>query len=85
MGAFITGLADPAPLQRGMFDRTAHHSVVQEPSSRTPEQVVAAHANRLDAIRAQVRAARRQQPPRPAAAPPRAGVPRSSGRPPLTR
>lgn len=65
VGAFITGLADPAPLQRGMFDRTAHHSVVQEPSPHTPEQVVAAHANRLDAIRAQVRAARRQQPPAP--------------------
>ncbi|WP_407549060.1 DUF317 domain-containing protein [Streptomyces sp. Pv4-95] len=60
VGAFITALADPAPLQRGMFDRTAHHSVVQQPSPLAPEQVVDAHTSRLDALRAQARAARRR-------------------------
>ncbi|MEU6964256.1 DUF317 domain-containing protein [Streptomyces chrestomyceticus] len=74
VAAFITGLADPAPLQRGMFDRTAHHSVVQEPSPHTPEQVVAAHANRLNAIRVQARATRRQQPARPTTASPMTGA-----------
>nr|WP_322784886.1 hypothetical protein [Streptomyces justiciae] len=44
-----------------MYERTAHHSVVQEPSPLTPQQIVAAHTRRLDAIRAQARAARRQQ------------------------
>ncbi|MDT0382559.1 DUF317 domain-containing protein [Streptomyces sp. DSM 42041] len=58
--AFACALADPAPLQRGMHDRTADFHVHQEPSPLTPEQVVAAHTSRLDAIRAQVRAARRQ-------------------------
>ncbi|MFD5111677.1 DUF317 domain-containing protein [Streptomyces sp. NPDC058391] len=67
VGAFITALANTAPLQRGMFDRTAHHSVVQKPSPLTPEQVVAAHTTRLDTVRAQVRAARRRQEPNPAA------------------
>lgn len=67
--AFVTSLADPAPLQRGMYERTAHHSVVQEPSALTPQQVVAAHTSRLDMIRAQARAARPQQPPTTAQAP----------------
>ncbi|MER0445799.1 DUF317 domain-containing protein [Streptomyces sp. Edi4] len=59
--AFVTALADPAPLQRAMFDRTAHHSVVQQPSPHTPQQTVDAHATRIDALRAQSRAARRQR------------------------
>ncbi|TQK98983.1 uncharacterized protein DUF317 [Streptomyces puniciscabiei] len=62
VNAFVTALADPAPLQRGMYDRTAHYSVVQQPSPLTPQQVVAAHTARLDALRAQARAARRRQP-----------------------
>ncbi|MEV0472525.1 DUF317 domain-containing protein [Streptomyces prunicolor] len=61
VGAFVAALADTAPLQRGMHDRTAHYSTVQQPSQLTPQQVVAAHASRLDVIRAQARAARRQQ------------------------
>jgi hypothetical protein len=64
--AFATALADPAPLQRAMFDRTAHHSVVQDASPLTPQQVVDAHTNRLNVIRAQARAARRPPQPNPA-------------------
>jgi hypothetical protein len=74
--AFVAALADPAPLQRGMYDRTAHYSAVKQPSQLTPQHVVAAHTSRLDAIRAQARAARRQQPgPRPAATQPPAPAP----------
>lgn len=80
VGAFITALANTAPLQRGMFDRTAHHSVVQKPSPLTPEQVVAAHTARLDTIRAQARAARRQQRPIPATALATTGIARPATR-----
>ncbi|MFJ9707315.1 DUF317 domain-containing protein [Streptomyces sp. NPDC101234] len=31
VNAFVTALADPSPLQRGIHDRTAHYSAVQEP------------------------------------------------------
>ncbi|MCC2275582.1 DUF317 domain-containing protein [Streptomyces sp. ET3-23] len=75
--AFVTALADPAPLQRGMYERTAHHSVVQQPSLLTPQQVVEAHTARLDALRAQARAVRRQQ-PKAAAAPAKAGTTRAT-------
>ena len=61
VSAFVTALADIAPLQRAMYDRTAHYSAVQEPSLLTPQQVVEAHAARLDALRTQARAARRPQ------------------------
>lgn len=71
--AFVTALTDTGPLQRGMYDRTAHYSVVQEPSPLSPQQVVAAHTARLDALRTRARAARRRQ--RPAAA--RAAAPPS--------
>lgn len=57
--AFIITLADRAPLQRGMYDRTAH-GAVQKPSPLTPEQVVEAHAARLAGIRRQARGVRRQ-------------------------
>lgn len=60
IAAFVTALTDTAPLQRGMHDRTAHYSVVQQPSPLTPAQVVAAHTTRLDALRAQARADRRR-------------------------
>ncbi|KUN00041.1 hypothetical protein AQI95_35970 [Streptomyces yokosukanensis] len=76
VNAFVTALADPAPLQRGMYDRTAHHSVVQQPSPLTPEQVVAAHTARLDAVRAQTRTAARRRQPKPATAPAHAGAAR---------
>nr|WP_316043953.1 DUF317 domain-containing protein [Streptomyces sp. QL37] len=69
VGAFAAALADPAPLQRAMYDRTAHYSAVQSRSLLTPEDVVAAHSTRLDAIRAQARAARRQQRTQPAVTP----------------
>ncbi|WP_342745294.1 DUF317 domain-containing protein [Streptomyces colonosanans] len=61
VNAFVAALADPAPLQRGMYDRTAHHSVTKEPSPLRPEQVVEAHKTRLNMIRARARTARRQQ------------------------
>ncbi|MCZ4103068.1 DUF317 domain-containing protein [Streptomyces sp. SID13666] len=67
--AFVTALIDPAPLQRAMFDRTAHYSAVQQPSPLTPQQVVDAHTTRINTIRAQTRAARRQKQPTPATAP----------------
>ncbi|MFE9905032.1 DUF317 domain-containing protein [Streptomyces achromogenes] len=57
--AFVTALADTAPLQRGMYDRTAHHSVTQQRSTVTPEQIIHAHKARLSSLRAQARAARR--------------------------
>ncbi|MEU9288347.1 DUF317 domain-containing protein [Streptomyces sp. NPDC048275] len=59
--AFATGLADPAPLQRGMYDRTAHYNAVQEPSPLRPQQVVDAHTARIESLRARARSARRQQ------------------------
>ncbi|WP_405884351.1 DUF317 domain-containing protein [Streptomyces sp. NBC_01384] len=59
--AFVTALADPAPLQRGMFDRTATYGVTQKPSPLTPEQTVHAHATRVKALRARARPTRRQQ------------------------
>lgn len=67
--AFVTALADPAPLQRGMFEPTAHYSAVQEPSRMTPQQVVDAHVQRVRALRAQARAARRRTRPEPAITP----------------
>lgn len=66
--AFVAALIDPAPLQRAMFDRTAHYSVVQQPSPLTPQHVVDAHTTRINALRAQARATRRQKPPTPATA-----------------
>ncbi|MGP3756887.1 DUF317 domain-containing protein [Streptomyces sp. IBSNAI001] len=60
VSAFAAALADPVPLQRAMYDRTAHYSAHQSRSPLTPEDVVAAHSARLDAIRAQARAAHRQ-------------------------
>ncbi|MEU2598252.1 DUF317 domain-containing protein [Streptomyces hirsutus] len=66
--AFVTALADPAPLQRGMFDRTAH-GAMQEPSPLPPQHVVDAHTERLRALRARTRAARRRPQPETAKAP----------------
>ncbi|MGY4957918.1 DUF317 domain-containing protein [Streptomyces nigrescens] len=74
--AFVTALADPAPLQRGRYERTAHHSAVPKPSRPlTRQQVLDAHTTRLDALRTQARAARREQPaPAMAPAPPTSAV-----------
>ncbi|MEF9902116.1 DUF317 domain-containing protein [Streptomyces sp. P9-A2] len=66
--AFVTALADPAPLQRGMFDRTAH-GAVQEPSLLSPQHVVDAHTERLRALGARIRAARRRPQPETAEVP----------------
>lgn len=57
--AFVTALADPAPLQRGMYDRTALPSVTQQRSTVTPEQIIEAHKTRLNSLHALARAARR--------------------------
>ncbi|MDF9816722.1 DUF317 domain-containing protein [Streptomyces sp. SPB162] len=78
--AFVTALADPAPLQRAMFERTAHYTVVQQPSPLTPQQVVDAHTTRIKTIRAQARAARRQKQPTPATAPATPATPRPAVR-----
>jgi hypothetical protein len=59
--AFITALTDLAPLQRGLFDRTATYGVTQRPSPLTPQQTVDAHAARVKAFRAQARSTRRRQ------------------------
>ncbi|MFG2924213.1 DUF317 domain-containing protein [Streptomyces sp. NPDC048305] len=71
VGAFFTALTDQAPVQRGLFDQTAHHRAVQERSHLHPQQVVDAYTARMKANRAQARIARRQQTapaPRPASA-----------------
>ncbi|MFG3384029.1 DUF317 domain-containing protein [Streptomyces sp. NPDC047999] len=66
--AFVTALADTTPLQRGMFDPTARHGVVQEPSPLTPQQTVDAYLARVKDLRSQARAAHRQtKPPVPPA------------------
>lgn len=80
VGALTAALADPAPLQRAMYDRTAHYSVEQTPSPLTPEQVVAAHTTRLTALSAQARAARRRKTTNPATAPAKAGTARPASR-----
>ncbi|MGW3835111.1 DUF317 domain-containing protein [Streptomyces microflavus] len=59
--SFLTALADPSPLQRGMYERTAHYSAVQKPSPLHPQQVVDAHTTRINSLRAHARSARRQQ------------------------
>ncbi len=66
--AFVTALTDPAPLQRGKFDRTAH-AAVQEPSTLSPQQVVDAHTERIRALRARACAVRRRPQPATAKAP----------------
>lgn len=78
--AFVTALADTTPLQRAMYDRTAHHSVVQKPSPLTPEQIVEAHTARLAGIRRQAHAAHRQHRPNATTPPPKAGTVRSPAR-----
>ncbi|MDX2828396.1 DUF317 domain-containing protein [Streptomyces ipomoeae] len=78
VSAFVTALTDTAPLQRGMFERTAHYSAAKEPSPLSPQQVVDAHTARLDALRTQARAARRRQRPattQPLGPPPKAATP----------
>lgn len=81
MNAFVTALAHNAPLRRALFDHTVHHSAVQKPSRLTPGQVVEAHTARLDTVRAQARATRRQQQPNPTTATPvKASTPRPTAR-----
>ncbi|MEV3898396.1 DUF317 domain-containing protein [Streptomyces anulatus] len=79
--AFLQALTAPEPLQRAMYDRTAHYRAVQKPSALSPEQVVQAHADRLKTIRTQVRAARR----RPTTTPPTAPAPPATHRAPARR
>ncbi|MFF4962333.1 DUF317 domain-containing protein [Streptomyces sp. NPDC001222] len=56
--ASVTALTDATPLQRGMFDRTAHYGVVQTPSPLTPQQTVDAHVTRIKSLRGQARSTR---------------------------
>ncbi|WP_406149362.1 DUF317 domain-containing protein [Streptomyces anulatus] len=78
--AFLQALTETAPLQRAMYDRTAHYRAVQKPSALSPEQVVQAHADRLKTIRAQVRAARRRPTTTPPTAPAPSGTHRATAR-----
>ncbi|MGW4197106.1 DUF317 domain-containing protein [Streptomyces sp. NPDC005004] len=61
VGSFLTALVDRGPLQRGMYERTGHHSAAQKPSSLRPQQVVDAHTDRLSSLRAHARSVCRQQ------------------------
>ncbi|MFD5751493.1 DUF317 domain-containing protein [Streptomyces sp. NPDC127033] len=70
VNAFVTALVDTTPLQREMYARTAHYSATHERSPLTPQQVVGAHTTRLDALRAQARAAQRRKPNTTVAPPP---------------
>lgn len=64
VNAFLAALTDTAPLQRSRFEDLGHHSAVQVRSPLSPEQVVAAHTDRIKAITAQAaRSARRRQRP----------------------
>ncbi|WP_129287495.1 DUF317 domain-containing protein [Streptomyces sp. GZWMJZ-114] len=53
--AFVTALADPAPLLRGMYDRTHLPESRRQRSPVTSEQFVTAHTDRLRALRAAAR------------------------------
>lgn len=68
--AFVAALADPTPLQRSTFDRTAHGAVL-ETSRLSGQHVVNAHTARVRALAAQTGTARRQTatPPRPSSSP----------------
>ncbi|MCA1223523.1 DUF317 domain-containing protein [Streptomyces sp. 8L] len=68
VSAFLTALSDPSPLQRGMHEHTMHYSAVKEPSQVLPQQVVDAHAARINALRAHARSALRHK-TKPAAPP----------------
>ncbi|MFJ4972480.1 DUF317 domain-containing protein [Streptomyces sp. NPDC088755] len=61
VSSFLTALVDPSPLQRGMYERTGHHSAVQMPSALRPQEVIDAHAERVNSLRARSRSARQQQ------------------------
>ncbi|MFJ2509913.1 DUF317 domain-containing protein [Streptomyces griseoviridis] len=61
VNAFITALTDTAPLQRGLFDRTATYGVTHGPSTVSPQQTVAMHTARIKALRAQARSLRGHQ------------------------
>ncbi|GAA2254936.1 DUF317 domain-containing protein [Streptomyces amakusaensis] len=56
----VGALLDPSPLQRSWQEPEGHHDARRTQSSVTPQAYVAAHRARIDAVRAQARAARRQ-------------------------
>ncbi|MER7851362.1 DUF317 domain-containing protein [Streptomyces bacillaris] len=62
ISSFLTALADPSPLLRGMYERCIHHSAVQKPSALRPQQVVGAHITRINSLRAQAPSGLPQQP-----------------------
>ncbi|WP_306416044.1 DUF317 domain-containing protein [Streptomyces sp. NBRC 110465] len=69
ISSFLTALADPSPLLRGVYERSVHHSAVQKPSALRPQQVVDAYTTRINSLRGQTRSARRQEKkPAPSAA-----------------
>ncbi len=78
VAAFVTALADPGPLHRGVCDPAARHAV-QEPSRLSPADVVEAHARRIASLRRTARAAR-QQNQAPAARTAKTGTARTSAR-----
>ncbi|MFI7102738.1 DUF317 domain-containing protein [Streptomyces sp. NPDC050161] len=69
VAGFAAALATTEPVQRALDDHTGHHTVTQERSDLTPEQVVEAHTTRLHTIRSQALAARRRTRASPAPAP----------------
>ncbi|AUH44814.1 DUF317 domain-containing protein [Streptomyces sp. CMB-StM0423] len=79
VAAFVTALADPAPLHRAMFDSTVHYGAASTPSALTPDQVVAAHATRITSLHRAAHSARRQQ-KIPAASPANTGTARAAAR-----
>ncbi|MFF0448012.1 DUF317 domain-containing protein [Streptomyces sp. NPDC004609] len=56
----VTALINPAPLQRNWQESEGHYNARRTESSVSPQAYVQAHRDRIDAVRAQVRAARRQ-------------------------
>ncbi|WP_181785413.1 DUF317 domain-containing protein [Streptomyces phytophilus] len=79
VAAFVTALADPAPLHRAMSDSTVHYGAAQKPSPLTPDQVVATHATRITSLHRAARATRRQK-KIPAAGPANTGTARAAAR-----
>lgn len=56
----VGALIDPAPLQRNWQQSEGHYSARRTESSVTPTAFVQAHRDRIETVRTQVRAARRQ-------------------------
>ncbi|MGW5679702.1 DUF317 domain-containing protein [Streptomyces sp. NPDC003860] len=76
----VDALIDPAPLQRNWQEREGHYSARRAESSVTPTAYVQAHRDRIETVRAQARAARRQAKKALTTAAPPAPVPSAPAR-----